>query len=69
MTWSYKDYVSPEDPEADELEAKGRGKASADGTFVRNLKIGDVVGLWARSRFPGWENRVLSAEIRVFWAV
>ncbi|TGO13070.1 hypothetical protein BTUL_0077g00230 [Botrytis tulipae] len=58
ITWRFNDDIHPESPEADELEAQGRGRETANGEFVRNLKIGDVVTLWAKARFPGWANTV-----------
>jgi hypothetical protein len=47
----------------------GRGVDSMNGELVKNLEIGDSISLYARSRFPGWENHVKRAEIRIYWAV
>ncbi|KIH93717.1 hypothetical protein SPBR_04257 [Sporothrix brasiliensis 5110] len=51
------------------LEKLGRGAETGDGAFVRNLRVGDVVTLWAKARFPGWVNIVQRAQIDVYWAV
>lgn len=51
------------------LEKIGRGSETGNGEFVRNLRVGDVVTLWAKARFPGWVNMVQRAEIDVYWAV
>jgi len=69
VTWSYFDNIDPESPEADQLETKGRGRASATGEWVRDLKVGDVVTVWAKARFPGWSNHIQALKIDVYWAV
>lgn len=69
ITWRFNDDIHPESPEADELEAQGRGRETANGEFVRNLKIGDVVTLWAKARFPGWANTVEDVSMDVYYAV
>lgn len=69
VTWSYFDNIDPESPEADQLETKGRGRASATGQWVRDLKVGDVVTVWAKARFPGWSNHIQALKIDVYWAV
>ncbi|KAL2161018.1 hypothetical protein VTH06DRAFT_8731 [Thermothelomyces fergusii] len=71
VVWSYTDSVDPErDVEAAaRLEEQGRGKATGSGNFVRALKLGDVVTLWAKARFPGWVNHVESARLDVYYAV
>ncbi|KAK4136862.1 hypothetical protein BT67DRAFT_373679 [Trichocladium antarcticum] len=71
VVWSYTDDIDPErDVEAAvKLEEQGRGKATGDGKFVRDLKLGDVVTLWAMARFGGWVNKVESAKIDVYYAV
>jgi len=69
ITWSYHDDVQPESLEGDELEKAGRGRASGNGEYVRNLKLGDVITVWARARFPGWLNNVEHVRIDVYWAV
>ncbi|KAI9649290.1 hypothetical protein NHQ30_001862 [Ciborinia camelliae] len=69
ITWRFNDDIHPESPEADELEAQGRGNDTANGEFVRNLKIGDVVTIWAKARYPGWANTVEDVSMDVYWAV
>ncbi|KAF7899710.1 hypothetical protein EAF00_004046 [Botryotinia globosa] len=69
IIWRSNDDIHPESPEADELEAQGRGRETANGEFVRNLKIGDVVTLWAKARFPGWANTVQDVSMDVYYAV
>lgn len=71
ITLSWKDDVDPESEYAEEVLEKqlGRGKESMNGELVRGLRVGDVVDVWARARFPGWCNIVERVEIRVYWAV
>ncbi|GAB1311556.1 hypothetical protein MFIFM68171_01766 [Madurella fahalii] len=71
VVWSYDDNIDPDrDGEAaDRLVEEGRGKATADGKFVRELKLGDVVTVWAKARFPGWVNYVESVKLEVYFAV
>ena len=70
ITWHYFDSIDPDSVEAEAIHlSKGRGRATLDGSFVRNMEVGDSVVLWARARFPGWENHVKVAAVRVFWAV
>lgn len=68
ITWSCKDNVKPDSDAGKALEDNGRGRETGDGTFVRSLRLGDVVTLWAKARFPGWVNSVKSASIDVYWA-
>lgn len=70
VEWSYLDDIDPRSTEAAErLESVGRGTNSVDGKFVRSLKLGDVVTLWARARFAGWQNRVQRVQMDVYWVV
>ena len=79
MVWSYTDdIIYPPSEESDEpvdirvvseLEECGRGKSTGDGEFVRNLKLGDIVTVWAKARFPGWTNHVERVKVDVYWAV
>lgn len=69
ITWSATDRLDPAGIEADELLELGRGRDTGNGQFVRDLKVGDVVTIWARARFPGWQNTVESAKIDVYWAI
>ncbi|KAK2762151.1 hypothetical protein FQN54_001159 [Arachnomyces sp. PD_36] len=70
ITWNYWDSLDPDSEEAEEQAKKlGRGRATMNGEFVREMEVGDSVVLWARARFPGWRNTVHKAEIKLFWAV
>ena len=69
IVWKWDDDIQPKSAEAQALEDRGRGIETGNGKFVRSLKVGDIVTVWARSRFPGWVNFVESVEIDVFWAV
>lgn len=69
ITWRYDDNIAPESVEGDELESNGRGRATGNGEFVRELKMGDCVTLWAHARFPAWYNVVERAEVEVYFAV
>lgn len=71
VVWSYTDDISPErDVEASaKLAESGRGTATGNGKFVRNLKLGDVVTVWAKARFAAWYNAVESVKIDVYYAI
>lgn len=69
ITWSADDHINPESPEADALEEQGRGKASLNGEFMRNLKMGDSITVWGKARFGGWSNFVTEVKVDVYWAV
>jgi hypothetical protein len=69
VEWRYTDNTDPESEAAKELEANGRGKATGTGEFVRDMKFGDVVTVWGKARFAGWENRVKKVDVKVYWAV
>ena len=69
ITWSYLDDIDPDSEAAKALEEKGRGRATGNGKFVRELQVGDVITVWGKARFPGWCNRVESVQIDVYWAV
>ena len=70
VEWRWTDNVDPDSPTAQEMRmATGRGEGTADGKFVRELKLGDVITVWAKSRFPGWVNNVESVKVDVFWAM
>ncbi|KAK1775319.1 hypothetical protein QBC45DRAFT_359871 [Copromyces sp. CBS 386.78] len=47
----------------------GRGRATGDGKFVRDLKLGDVVTVWAKARFGGWTNYIKRIQVDVYWVV
>ncbi|KAJ8126214.1 hypothetical protein O1611_g7425 [Lasiodiplodia mahajangana] len=69
VEWSWLDDVDYESTAAQQLEANGRGCRSGDGSFVKDLKSGDMVTLWGHARFPGWVNNVQKVEIKVYWAL
>jgi len=69
ITWSASDNVSPDSPEADALEAQGRGRDTISGNFVRSLVPGDVITVWAKARFAGWSNHIESMKMDVYWAI
>ncbi|KAI5281220.1 hypothetical protein KEM52_003953, partial [Ascosphaera acerosa] len=50
-------------------ELTGRGEGTFDGSFVRELRVGDAVAVWAKARFPGWRNHVRHLSVRMYWAV
>lgn len=67
VEWRHTDNVDPELSGADELELAGRGRATGDGEFVRNLRLGDIVTVWGRARFGGWQNQIKKVELKVYW--
>lgn len=67
VVWSWDDNANPKTPE--ELSEVGRGPGTGDGSFVRNLKLGDVVTVWAKARFGGWANHVQDVKMDVYWAL
>ncbi|KAI1434821.1 hypothetical protein GGR50DRAFT_377946 [Xylaria sp. CBS 124048] len=69
VEWSWTDNIDAESSAGEELDENGRGAGTGDGSFVRNLKVGDMITVWARARFPGWVNKVKEVHVRVYWAV
>lgn len=69
VVWSRDDNISPDSLEGNALEIQGRGRDTGTGEFVRDLKIGDVVTVWAKARFPGWVNVVEEVKVDVYWGV
>lgn len=70
IVWHYLDNVSPDSPEAEEVERmQGRGSLTLDGRGVRELEVGDSIAVWARARFPWWLNRVARARVQIYWAI
>lgn len=69
ITWHHTDGIHPESPEGDKLHLQGRGKVTGSGEYVRNMKMGDCITVWAKARFGGWVNVVEKVEIDVYWAV
>ncbi|KAI0835494.1 hypothetical protein F5Y06DRAFT_276447 [Hypoxylon sp. FL0890] len=68
VEWSWDDDVGPNSLAAETLDEMGRGTGTGNGEFVRNLRYGDMITVWARSRFPAWSNNVQRCEIKVYWA-
>ena len=69
VEWRWTDNTPSEGPGADALEAAGRGRSTGDGRFVRELRLGDCVSLWAKARHPAWRNHVQGAEVEVYFAL
>ncbi|KAK4171605.1 hypothetical protein QBC36DRAFT_91426 [Triangularia setosa] len=70
VEWNYNDDIDPEDEiAAKKLHDVGRGERTGNGEFVRNMRIGDVVTVWGKTRFGGWVNKISSVKVEVYWAV
>lgn len=69
VTWHYLDNVKADSDDGKKLEDMGRGRETGDGSFVRDLKMGDVITVWGKARFPGWVNTVEKVKVEVYWAV
>lgn len=67
VVWSWNDNTNP--LTAEQLKEMGRGEETGNGDFIRNLKLGDVVTVWAKSRFGAWANHVESVKVDVYWAL
>lgn len=67
IVWHWKDDANP--LTAEQLEEVGRGRETGTGAFVRDLKLGDVVTVWAKSRFGAWANHVESVRLDIYWAL
>ncbi|CAN8100797.1 unnamed protein product [Discula destructiva] len=67
IAWSWDDDRNPLMGEA--LREIGRGEQTGTGEFVRSLKPGDVVSVWAKTRFGGWVNNVDAVKVDVYWAM
>ena len=68
IEWNWTDSIDPDSEAALELEKQGRGKATGNGEFVRSLKPGDVITVWAKARFGGWANTIKRVKVDVYWA-
>ncbi|KAI0807681.1 hypothetical protein C8Q74DRAFT_1313396 [Fomes fomentarius] len=53
---------------ADTEDASVRGCGDGAG-FLDALQPGDRVGLWMRAMYPGWENHVMEAGVRLMYDV
>jgi len=69
ITWFPTDNTDPDSVDGVKLDEQGRGRATANGEYVRNLKVGDVVTVWGKARYGGWVNTVEEVKIEVYWAV
>ncbi|KAI1125759.1 hypothetical protein F5Y10DRAFT_246280 [Nemania abortiva] len=69
VEWSSTDNIDPDSSGAEELEANGRGRATGDGSFLRSLKVGDMVTVWGRTRFGSWVNNIQKVQVQVYWAL
>ncbi|TGJ84877.1 hypothetical protein E0Z10_g3884 [Xylaria hypoxylon] len=69
IEWSCTDDIDPESSAGQELDAIGRGSATGDGSFLRNLKVGDMLTVWGRARFPGWMLSIQKVQVEVYWAL
>lgn len=69
VTWSYLDDTVSDSDDGMKLETEGRGRGTGDGSFVRDLRLGDVVTMWGKARFPAWVNHVEKVKIDIYWAV
>ncbi|RJE21408.1 hypothetical protein PHISCL_06239 [Aspergillus sclerotialis] len=70
IVWHHLDNIRADSSEAEEIEnSQGRGRATLDGSKVRDLEVGDSVAVWGRARFGGWSNFVIRLNVRVFWVV
>lgn len=62
ITWNYLDDFGVQyDPDI--------GDRPSTGKLVRDIRIGDTVAVWARSRCQAWINHVQNVSITVSWAV
>ncbi|KAI1506045.1 hypothetical protein F5X99DRAFT_366963 [Biscogniauxia marginata] len=69
VEWSWSDDIDPESTAGQELDDAGRGTATGNGEFVRNLKLGDMITIWGRARFGAWANHIEALKVQVYWAV
>lgn len=67
VVWSWKD--SADQLNSEKLLELGRGPESGNGDFVRNLRLGDVVTVWAKARFAGWTNHIEAVDVDIYWAL
>lgn len=68
VVWAWDDDMN--NPKtAEELRLMGRGQGTGTGVLVRDLKLGDMVTVWAKARFGGWANHVQNVRMDVYWAL
>lgn len=67
VVWSCHDDLDP--LTEGQLSELGRGIQTGRGDFVRNLKPGDVVTVWGKTRFGGWANHIDDIQVDVYWAL
>jgi len=69
IVWHFLDSYDKGSAEVIEAVNQGRGPESLNGKFVRSMQMGDCITLWARARFPGWQNHVQKAKVTIYWAL
>jgi hypothetical protein len=69
ITWTSEDGINSDPSGGGLQEREGRGKLTGNGDFVRNLKVGDIITVWARCRFRGRTSEVKEVKIDVYWEV
>ncbi|KAI8627926.1 hypothetical protein F5Y19DRAFT_440412 [Xylariaceae sp. FL1651] len=69
IEWLWTDDIDPESSAGQELGKNGRGIATGNGSFLKSLKVGDMLTVWGRARFRGWTNNVKLAQVQVYWAL
>lgn len=70
VVWHHLDNISADSAEAEEIElSEGRGRATLDGSTVRQLEVGDSISVWGKARFPEWSNHVERVSVKIYWAV
>jgi hypothetical protein len=70
ITWYYSDGTA-DDPRPPMIgdEAEPEGANLQGGGFVRDLRVGDCVTIWAKAQYPNWANTIERAQIDVYWAI
>ncbi|MCJ1313629.1 hypothetical protein MMC25_007308 [Agyrium rufum] len=71
VVWDWKDDGLPGNREAAaaKLTAIGRGEKTGDGKFVRSMKVGDCVAVWAWAIVDDWANHVERVDLEVYFAI
>jgi hypothetical protein len=71
VVWHYLDDIGAQsdvDPVTG-LNSGGGTSVMLNGSFVRELKIGDTIAVWAKARHPRWVNYIHNASVTVSWAI